>query len=93
MAASSLQGRLILPWGVLSLYKRATRLVQQEPEITTCPHCGLVLRVETRTEDFTIRYDIDEWRQRCKVPDLSSPALCLTQGTTPGERELKPKQT
>jgi hypothetical protein len=51
--------------------------------ITICPHCGLVLRIETRTEDFTIRYDFDEWRRRCNKRDLGSPALCLTQGTTP----------
>ena len=85
--------RLILPWGVLSLYKRATRLVQQEREITICLRCGLVLRVETRTDDLTFFYDVEEWRQRCNDPDLGSPALCLTQGTTPGERERTSKQT
>ena len=45
--------------------------MQQEPEITTCPRCGLVLRVETRTEDLTFFYDVDEWRQRCNDPDLA----------------------
>ena len=28
-------------------------------EITTCPYCGLALRVETRTKDFTVYYDAD----------------------------------
>ena len=67
--------------------------VQMAAEITNCPHCGIVLRVETRTENFTVYYDFDEWRRRCNDPDLGTPTLCLTQGTTPGERELKSKQT
>ena len=67
--------------------------MQQEREITICPRCGLALRVETRTDELTFFYDVEEWQQRRNDPDLGSPALCLTQGTTPGERELEPKQT
>lgn len=52
-------------------------------ETTTCPHCGLALQVETRAEDFTVSFDGEEWRQRCKYPDLGSPALCLAQEDTP----------
>ena len=83
----------MLPWGVHLPNLGATRPVQQEREITICPRCGLVLRVETRADDLTFSYDVEEWRQRCKVPDLSSPALCLTQLITLGERERTSKQT
>jgi hypothetical protein len=52
-------------------------------ETITCPHCGLILKVETCAEEFTVSYDGEEWRQRCKHLDLGSPGLCLAQEGEP----------
>ena len=59
-----------------------------EPEddhlLTICPHCGLVLRMEARTDDLALTYDVDEWRRRCNYLSLGSPALCVTLDTIHG---------
>jgi len=47
---------------------------------TKCPHCGLPLTIARDASGHPqLRYDVDEWRRRCKRLDLASPALCLVE--------------
>ncbi len=41
-----------------------------------CPHCGLKLTI-VPNKPATHSYDFEEWKHRCKFPDLDSPVLCL----------------
>jgi hypothetical protein len=47
---------------------------------TKCPHCGLPLTI---VRDFSgpvqLRYDPDDWRRRCKRPELGGPAMCFAE--------------
>jgi len=51
---------------------------------TTCPDCGLLLRVKDE-EGLSLNYAVTEWRRLCKRRDLGDPAWCLVQhdGTRP----------
>jgi hypothetical protein len=46
-------------------------------QIISCPFCGLVLTIETSTNETLVTYDHRGWV--CKFPDLGSPALCLAK--------------
>ena len=49
-----------------------------------CPHCGLVMTLSKGPGGPQLHYDTDEWKRRCKYPELKSPALCLTE-RNPGD--------
>ena len=53
-----------------------------------CRHCGLPVTI---SEGRLLRYDADEWQQRCAHPDLKSPALCIAEHDREGAN--KPKKT
>lgn len=47
---------------------------------TKCPHCGLPLTMSRDTSGRPhLRYDLDDWKRRCKRLDLASPALCFIE--------------
>jgi len=46
---------------------------------TTCPDCGLVLRVKDGEEGLNLSYAMAEWRRLCTRRDLGDPAWCLLQ--------------
>jgi hypothetical protein len=47
---------------------------------TKCPHCRLPLTiVRDSNGPVQLRYDPDDWRRRCKRPDLGGPAMCFAE--------------
>ena len=52
----------------------------------SCPHCGLTLTVKPSKTDTRLTYDINEWKRRCKHPDLDSPVRCLVEKDTKGRK-------
>lgn len=50
-----------------------------------CPHCRLPLRISRDPTNPKIDYSREEWRRRCKHPELGSPAMCLTEHRSTGE--------
>jgi hypothetical protein len=47
------------------------------PKTITCPDCGLVLRITRNDTGSTLIYDVRDWQDRCKRPNLDDPAWCL----------------
>ena len=58
---------------------------------TTCPDCGLLLRVarDRAASNSVYDYDINDWQRRCKRLDLG-PVWCLNRcgGTSPAKSRL-----
>jgi hypothetical protein len=44
-----------------------------------CPHCALKMTVRQTPSGSSLAYDEEEWKRRCKRPDLMSPAMCLAE--------------
>src|SRR5262249_13392373 len=56
---------------------------------TTCPDCGLVLRVKCDEEGLNLSYGVREWGRLCARRDLGDPAWCLLQRDATGPQKKK----
>jgi hypothetical protein len=53
------------------------RELNASSQTTTCPDCGLALRVDTTAFKFV--YDMKDWRRVCTRVHLGDAAWCLVQ--------------
>ena len=51
--------------------------MEMRVETVTCGYCGFVLTLEFRDVSPKWAYDAEEWRSRCKQPNLGDPCWCV----------------
>jgi hypothetical protein len=56
-------------------------------EVIRCPHCHLEVTLGQRGKEPSIDYDVEEWRKRCRYPELGGAGWCIVRkennGTPP----------
>ena len=46
-------------------------------EAITCPDCGLAVTIVLAPGTNTVNFGGEDWRQRCKRPELGGPLWCI----------------
>jgi hypothetical protein len=57
---------------------------------STCRACGLRLEISCHAEGVEISYDFADWEERCRLPELGGPSLCLGQALAPSPTVVEP---
>jgi hypothetical protein len=53
-------------------------------DVIRCPHCQLEVTLGQTGEEPSIDYDLEEWRRRCRYPELGGAGWCIARKENDG---------
>jgi hypothetical protein len=61
-------------------------------DVVRCPHCHLKVTLGETGKEPSIQYDVQEWQERCRYPELGGAGWCLAREENSGSptRKLGP---